>query len=1090
MGKLLGKWLNIYPDEIGLFLWSASLFFLIHVSDVLLNNFSETAFLKRYGVEYLPIMYMVNAISTFLIMGVLTGILTRVPGSRLLVYLLSSSGAMIAGIRFLIPLGIDLIYPVLFVLKSQLEVLLGLLFWDMANDLFNTRQSKRLFPLITAGGVLGGIVGSFATPMLAKAIHVDNLMLVYFGANVMGAVVLKAMGSRFPTLLLAEGTGTTKKKGSGLAMKEEIQKIIPLIRESLLVKILILLTLVPNMVIPIMNYQFNFAVDQAYATEGGMIKFFGYFRGSLNGISLFLLLFVGKVYGRWGLPVALMFHPFNYVLAFAAFLLRFDVVSAIYARISTTVLRTTINNPARAVLMGLFPPSQRTLVRPFLRGTVVRVAILMGSGFILLSGDLFHPRYLSVVAILFVASWIASTFTLKRKYSSILLDLISRDTIDLKSMEEVDLSQVFRDKKGRTELVQTFLSSKGEDALWFARILKSIDPEGVEGHLCSALQMQDDRTRIALLTEISSEASDRVLPTLKSLAASASPELMTAISKTASRLRTPGVRAFQEEILGKTDQPEVKAFAVAGLYRGAPETYERMILDWLASEAPAERRAGVMAAGESGDLRFLDKLRMIRETEADGTVLPHLIRAIHSLGAPDMKALMTPFLSHPVESVRLNALDAYRIEDDLSMKQVVALMNDPSDRVHSLAKEKLQDSSYQSPQVLIESLALPRRRVREGIYEVLASLRIRDLDVYRFARGQLEKAYVNLAKAERVRTLYEGAQKDLLIEHLHQRKNIQLDAVLRVLATQDTSGKMRTIWRGLNSRDSRRRSNSLEALEDLLDSSLVKILVPILEDLQSSHSLAAGKRHFKLMDLNAGKTELCNRLLSEEDWVSVVLTLNLIAAQGTNGLDQSRIRELAATGNAQVRQMARWTLGRVGDDAERKEQSMAGDEITIPEKILHLRGIQIFEGLSVGELAAIASVTEEIVFPPGETVIREGEPGDTMYLVIKGEVSVLKGQQGDGGTKEIELDRIRAGDYFGEMALVEDVVRSATVRTSQESTLLVLDKQEFAEIVKEYPQIALHICKVLSQRIRKLHEKIQIYERIHEGAQGGDKVTR
>jgi CRP-like cAMP-binding protein len=92
--------------------------------------------------------------------------------------------------------------------------------------------------------------------------------------------------------------------------------------------------------------------------------------------------------------------------------------------------------------------------------------------------------------------------------------------------------------------------------------------------------------------------------------------------------------------------------------------------------------------------------------------------------------------------------------------------------------------------------------------------------------------------------------------------------------------------------------------------------------------------------------------------------------------------------------------------------------------------------------------------------------------------------------KEIELDRIRAGDYFGEMALVEDVVRSATVRTSEESTLLVLDRQEFAEIVKEYPQIALHICKVLSQRIRKLHEKIQVYEKGPSQEAPGDQVTR
>jgi CRP-like cAMP-binding protein len=78
-----------------------------------------------------------------------------------------------------------------------------------------------------------------------------------------------------------------------------------------------------------------------------------------------------------------------------------------------------------------------------------------------------------------------------------------------------------------------------------------------------------------------------------------------------------------------------------------------------------------------------------------------------------------------------------------------------------------------------------------------------------------------------------------------------------------------------------------------------------------------------------------------------------------------------------------------------------------------------------------------------------------------------------GEEEEIELDRINPGDYFGEMALFENEVRSATIRTVEASRLLVLHKREFEEIVREYPQIALHICKVLSHRLRKLHGRLE-----------------
>jgi CRP-like cAMP-binding protein len=146
------------------------------------------------------------------------------------------------------------------------------------------------------------------------------------------------------------------------------------------------------------------------------------------------------------------------------------------------------------------------------------------------------------------------------------------------------------------------------------------------------------------------------------------------------------------------------------------------------------------------------------------------------------------------------------------------------------------------------------------------------------------------------------------------------------------------------------------------------------------------------------------------------------------------------------------------------------DETTISEKIMLLKGIELFESLSVGELAAIASVAEEVDYPADEIIIKEGDAGDTLFLMIRGEVSVIKDL---GELNEIEIDRMTDGEYFGEMALFEDMVRSASIRTEKPSAFMVLHKQEFKEIVREYPQIALEICKVLSGRIRHLHQKIE-----------------
>lgn len=1072
MTKLVTRVFDVYEEEVALFLWSALLLFVIRGADILFNNVAETAFLKRYGVQYLPIVYMINAVSTFFIMGALTGIMARMPDSRLLNIMLVGSGVFVAAMRFLIPLGIDLIYPVLFILKSQLEVLLALVFWNMANDLFNTRQSKRLFPLITAGGVIGAILGSFATSPLAKLIRMDNLLLAYLGVCLIGAVVVRRMVRLYPVLLVPESGPKAKGKGKKRSsMLDEFKKVGPLLRESTLLKVLIVLTLMPNIVIPLMNYQFNFAVNDAYATEGGMIKFFAFFRGFLNIISLVILLFVGKIYGKWGLPVALMIHPFNYLLAFFAFLLRFDIFSAMYARISTNVFRTTVNNPARAVLMGLFPPAHRAIARPFLRGTVVRIGTLLGSGAIMLVEGVFHPRYLSVVGIVAVSVWLAYDFVLKRKYSKILLDLISKNMVDLKSLEEKDLGQVFRDRRMQGQLIEGLLGSRGEEALWYAQLLRTQGLQDLDRHLLAAIRNADEETRLNLLPLLSPEAAREALPVFREIADPERPELMACLARTANRLGRETGEAFAREIRSQAMGPDVKAYVLVGLYGEDPERSRETIASWLDSGDLENRRAGIVAAGESGEKAFVPRLRGLLDSGVQEVCLPLLFRSLRHLEDPDLNALVKRYFSHASEEVRRAALEAFELRDEDGLRGVIALMGDPAEAVAKQAVEKIAQAPFQNPLILVESLNTPRRAVREGLFELLETLDVKGVDVYRFARKQIEESYVRLAEAHALKDLPPSPVRDLLMDHLLEDSHVGRETLLRVLSAQDASGQMRIIWRGISSSDPRQRSNSIEALDDVVDATLAKVMVPLIEDMPQEDRLKIGARHFQLPDFHGRPEGIVPHLLTHQDWVTALLTLTLVPLQGEGKSPGEAVAAFLHAENPHVRRLASQIMAPEHSDPSKREQSME-KEISIPDRILRLKKITIFEGLSVSELAAIASVAEEMEYEPGSTIIKEGDRGDTMFLIIGGDVSVIK-EAGKEGAKEVELARIGVGNAFGEMALFEDSTRSATIRAVTQTRLLVLDKREFTEIVREYPQIALHICKVLSGRIRELHDKVQ-----------------
>ncbi|MGD8835287.1 MAG: Npt1/Npt2 family nucleotide transporter, partial [Desulfobacteraceae bacterium] len=978
-------------------------------------------------------------------------------------------GLSVICLRFLIPFGFDIIYPILFMLKAQFEALLALLFWNLANDLFNTRQSKRLFPLITAGGILGQILGSFGTPLMARTIQFDNLLFVYLLITTAGAGVVWAMSARFPSLLVTE-TASSAPQRTKETMADQLRNIWPLLKSSIMIRIMILLTFMPNVVIPIMNYQFNYAVDNQFATEAVMIQFFGYFRGVLNIVSLIILMFVGKIYGRWGLPIALMFHPFNYILAFGAFLLRFDVLAAIYARMSVNILRSTINIPANAMAMGLFPESYRALVRPFLRGPVVRLALILGSSLILVSDRLFHPRYLSLVALPFVLGWLAGPILLKRRYSAILLDLIQQNQLDLKSMNAKQVGQLFGDRKMQDQLIDAFHKAPADKALWYARLLKQLHVPDLDRHLLRRIidLAPDDQAALAEL--LSPTPPLDAIPLLNRLAEQSPPAVTTAIVKAAISFKISAATQFDYRKFIDHPLPEIRGVAAAGLYRIAPRNHEKTLQQWLDANDAETRLAGIIAAGAAKDIAFAPALMTVLNNDREPRLIAAAIESLHQVGLHDLNQIVGPFLTHEDRNVRRTALASFHVVDKPTLLTAIQRLADESPMVRGMAAERIVKGKSVDGKTLIKSLDHPNAHLREHIFELLDHFDIKDLDLYRYAHAQLDGAYKYLSEHQGISKQRPCDTRDQLMDHLKQQSRHLVDRVLRVLAVQDRSGQLRIINRGLLSPDHRQQANSQEALEDRLDHKLSSILFPLLEDASIAQKLSIGRRHFELPDFGEDSAALYNHLiLRHDDWVTVLLALQLVAESNlASRVDPATVQALTADDNPHIRGLARRVAGRREKRPSVEEHAMVA-ALMLPDIILRLKSIEIFESLSVGELAAVASVTEEATYDDNQIVIQQGDPGDSLYLIIEGEVAVLKRQK-EGN--DLELDRIESGDHFGEMALFEQIPRTATIRTVEPCRMLVLHKQQFDEMVREYPQIALGICKVLSSRIRKLHQKM------------------
>ncbi len=108
------------------------------------------------------------------------------------------------------------------------------------------------------------------------------------------------------------------------------------------------------------------------------------------------------------------------------------------------------------------------------------------------------------------------------------------------------------------------------------------------------------------------------------------------------------------------------------------------------------------------------------------------------------------------------------------------------------------------------------------------------------------------------------------------------------------------------------------------------------------------------------------------------------------------------------------------------------------------------------------------VFSDGQIIVRQGEAGDVMFEILNGRVEVLQVKDG----KEIRLAVLEKRDFFGEMAIFEREVRSATVRALGEVRVLTIDKKILLRRISEDPSLALRILEKMSHRIREMDDEL------------------
>ncbi len=126
-------------------------------------------------------------------------------------------------------------------------------------------------------------------------------------------------------------------------------------------------------------------------------------------------------------------------------------------------------------------------------------------------------------------------------------------------------------------------------------------------------------------------------------------------------------------------------------------------------------------------------------------------------------------------------------------------------------------------------------------------------------------------------------------------------------------------------------------------------------------------------------------------------------------------------------------------------------------KLVALRAVPLFDGMSKKDLAAVGKIADEIDLPAGKELIQEGRPGTQFFILLEGEADVRR--------RGRKVNTIRNGDFFGEIALVGNRATTATVTATTPIRALVITRANFNKLLKDAPKVQWTVIQALVKRV-------------------------
>ena len=143
--------------------------------------------------------------------------------------------------------------------------------------------------------------------------------------------------------------------------------------------------------------------------------------------------------------------------------------------------------------------------------------------------------------------------------------------------------------------------------------------------------------------------------------------------------------------------------------------------------------------------------------------------------------------------------------------------------------------------------------------------------------------------------------------------------------------------------------------------------------------------------------------------------------------------------------------------------------MSLNEEVELLRNIPLFANIEPSKLKLLAFTSERVAYDPGQELFHQGDDGDAAYIIIGGEADIII----ETDTGPFTVATFKRNDIVGEIAILCDVPRTATVLVKEKLETLVISKELFYRLILEFPQIAVEIMRELAQRLERMNTQLR-----------------